>query len=179
MRTVYLLQIIPIEPMAESILKIGHCIDIDDRIKGIRAKYPEEKFIIKIKKTFRVNKSTALNLENLCKNGFKGFLDTVDTHREYFYCCSLTALNQAEKYFSKNISEHISSMKPLSNLQDCLGVQIKAKRYMKNMTQKQLADISEVRQADISALENGKIGHYKTLKKVLDALGMCITLTDI
>ena len=50
-------------------------------------------------------------------------------------------------------------------------------REEKNMTQKQLAEITGITQSDISKLENGNANpSLQTLKKLADGLGMAIKL---
>ena len=59
-----------------------------------------------------------------------------------------------------------------------LAFQIKQARLKKELTQEGLSDISEIDQADISKIENGKLSPtLNTIKRIARALDTTITLT--
>ena len=59
-----------------------------------------------------------------------------------------------------------------------IGNMIRHKRKLLNISQLELSKEINIRQATISELENGKIGNYTTLKKVLESLGLSIMIIN-
>ena len=83
--------------------------------------------------------------------------------------------------FKSFLEKELSKTKPVFNseLQIEIGNKIKEYRLKNNMTQKELADLSGIKQNKISQIENGSLNiTIRTLERLFDILGFKVHIME-
>ena len=66
-----------------------------------------------------------------------------------------------------------------AQLRTCIGRKIKSIRLKRNITQSSLAEAASISLSSVKKVENGEIGAFDTLLRILRTLGMLESITSL
>jgi|TARA_R110000851_G_scaffold102268_2_gene218782 hypothetical protein len=177
MSGVYIYEAVSRHEGVKNIIKIGHSgTNCESRIHlGFTDNFDTTEWSCFTIRIIPCNRSVAIDLENYLLNKFKEITNkTPYSGREYFQANSIESkvfIDDIDTYVLEFFNGHQHMLN-----EDNICAVIRAKRLQLKLTQADLSNLSDLRQATISEMECGHIGSYQSFTKVIKALGLSVIL---
>lgn len=164
----------------ENVYKIGSTdLPTERRIYEIHKNKFNSHGYYNIHAIFPCDKNTRLNLENFIINSFISEIGVKPFEgREWFKDVKRDRFLGFISSIDNKIIEFFDTNKHHAILPINIGLTARSKRKLLKLSQTELGKSVKIRQATISDFENGKLGTFKTFKRICDALSLRIIIVN-
>ena len=166
--------------LSENILKIGSTRDSLDKrvVDSFNYNFSKDRYSFYMVESIPCSPCLAHQLENYLISWIRDNYSVKPFKGREFFYFNFASAQDLKGFLCEKVLEFFHTNKGYTGIKNSMGSLIRFKRKSLNITQVSLSKKLGVRQATISAMENGKINNISTLCDIADELDISIIACD-